>query len=183
MDKFLIAFLTALSPLVVSLIAKYVENKNDRIRVKNRLEEAKSRLDFWNACFELQKKLIGETDLEQVKGNLSARLTALQLAIDQPHQEGGKEGGKPIHPRMPLRQSLFLIFRPLSWQGALLVVLFYFNLAVVAFVLIGVSADLTDKHATNQGIGIALLVIFLSTLLGLRYLALHTYKKDKAKRA
>lgn len=136
----------------------------------------------------LQKKLVGETDLVQVKENLSSRLTALQLAIDEPHQEGGK----PIHPRMPLRQSLFLIFRPLSWRGALLVVLFYLNLAFLAFFTIGATAILTEKPAlkpqvstdSDPGIGfdIASLVVFFAILLGLRYLALHTYKKDKAKR-
>ena len=173
----IIGILTAISPLIVSLISKHYENRSDRIKARNRLEDAQIRLKFWSDYFELQSKLIADAALAQIKENVSSQLIALQAILDGPlEKKEEKAGGR----RVSLRQSGFLIFRPLSWQGWILVILFYFDLAFVSTALMGMILNLVNHEWKDLGYGIAGLLFFIAILLGLRYLALLKHKKDIA---
>ena len=180
-DKVLISLLTGISPLVFSFIVKAFESKREAIVHKNKMEEAQNRISFIDNYFQLQSKFLGETELMALKVHLSSELTDIKNTIDALFIKLATTTRKKIS----FVQRLFLTFRPLSWIGWVLVVLFYFGIIFTCFALLGfgldkdtnqfsfnaLSAELRD---TDSLIGIS---FFILVVILLRYFALLDYKR------
>ncbi len=145
------------------------------------MEEAQSRIGFIDNYFQLQSKFLEETELMALKAHLSSELTNIKNTIDALFIKLETTTRKKIS----FVQRLFLTFRPLSWIGWVLVVLFYFGIMFICFALLGFGLDeTTNQFSTSTlvkelGSSDTLLGMgfFIAVIILLRYFALLDYKR------
>lgn len=182
MDKIIPSILAAILPLIVAWFSK--KNK-DYVR-KNVLEDAQKKIEFLNNYFEVQKKLKTESEIEELKIQLSGEILEVKNKISFLDK---KEDDLDRH-KLSGIQKLFLTFIPVSVMGWVWSILFYVDLIFVFFFFLGswidekgnISGDtlainLQDSD-TLWGFGVFLLILLL-----LRWLSLSNYKKHSALKA
>lgn len=179
MEKIIPSILAAFLPLIVAWFSK--KNK-DNVR-RGLLDEAQKKIDFLSNYFEVQKKLKTETEIEELKNQLSNEVNEVKnkISLLEKHEE------RTGYQKLGVIQKLFLTFSPTTAAGWLWSILFYIDLIFVFFFFIGsciddlgnFSTEVLQKNIqdTDSIIGLG---FFLLILLLFRWLALRNYRKNSA---
>ncbi|MBV9962045.1 MAG: hypothetical protein JO072_07330 [Parafilimonas sp.] len=175
-----VAILTALLPLIIN----YFSKKNKDSEFKNLLDQSQNKINFINSYYDSLHRFLPDAEINILKSNLAAELYELKNKINESNETHATRSKAHF-----TFQKIFLTFKPVSFMGWVWAVLFYINLIIFFFMLLGTAID--DKtsefslHAFRDNLfkkndgSFGAIILMIGLLLLFRWLAVRNYKHNQ----
>lgn len=180
--------LTILLPIGSNYLLKIFENKNLSSKISSEIDIDEKKIQFLRNYYTIQSEFISQEEAGVLKFEISEQISQIKKDTDQilTHKTL-----VPVIAKITPTQNLFLTFKQRSFLGWLWKILYYFNVIMLLFVLLGFGINENNEMSkklflTNlQDPSIDFVVFFFVCIaLLFRQLSLWDYleklKKEKA---
>jgi hypothetical protein len=134
--------ISSLLPIFVTLFFAWLSNRNDQVKRRNMIEDAKSRIELINEYVSAQNLVIPElSKLEEIKRTAANELYDIKKFLDnnlQSLEKTSKRSDEPI-------QRFFLIYKMNTFWAALFRILFFITLVFsILLSIFNISVNYSD---------------------------------------
>jgi len=168
--------LSSVVAVLIPFIATYFSKKNKEALRKNLIDEAQKKIDFINSYFDVQTKVLPESEIPVLKMQLSAELNEVKNSLQTLHDLEKTSD----YEKLGIIQKIFLTFKPKSWLGLVWAILFYITLILTLFIVLSLFLDnegnFTIESFTQNMTDLYLVGLLLPFLLLFRWLAVRNYR-------